>query len=201
MTDKITAAPAPEEIDAPTSAEHAGPTPAEAPKPTSGRPDYDARLSMNMLMAGEPWFLVKGHDPAFAAAVRAYAAEIHRLSGPLENVESALQLADKGERFQPKRMPDSVRDDENERKQLRYQLSQRLRFTGITGRAPELIEAAQCAAFTLEKAIEQFEHYEAVHAAKGTDDGDAKARTNAVWAANCKAASVPLRAALKAGGA
>jgi hypothetical protein len=136
MIDPITAIPAPEEIDAPTSAAHPGPTPPAAPAPTSGRDDYDAAVKMNMLMPGEPWFLVKGHDPAFAAAVRAYAAEIHRLGGPLENVESALQLADKGERFEPKRMPDSVREHDHERKQLRYQLSQRLRFTSLVAQLP-----------------------------------------------------------------
>lgn len=130
MTDPIVTESAPEEIDAASSAEHPGPAPVQAPKPTSGRADLDQRVRLNMLEAGEPYLLVFGHDEGFEAACRGYAADIYAKGGPRENVESMLQLADKGAAFGPKRLPNSDNWTPAEQKQLRYQLTQRLRFVG-----------------------------------------------------------------------
>lgn len=51
-----------------------------------------------------------------------------------------------------------------------------------------LIAAAPDMAEALRKAAAQFRLYERLHAAKGTPDGNEKARTNAVMAAECEAA-------------
>lgn len=139
MTDPLVIRPAPEEVDAASSVEHPGPAPVYAPTPkaTFGRDDYDAGVRLE---PGEIGLVIKGHDPSFEAAARAYAADSYKRGGPRENVEAVLQMAEQAA-LQEKRLPNSSHLSEADKGRLRYRLSQRVRFVGpdsiLLGLAPD----------------------------------------------------------------
>lgn len=93
--------------------------------PDAGRSDYNSFAHFTHLEPGEPYFLVRGRDPASADTGRYWASRALDLGAPVAVVEQALQQADAMAAYPEKRVPQASRLSEAEAAQLEYQFSRR----------------------------------------------------------------------------
>lgn len=111
----------------------------------AGRPDLDRLVRAQHIPTDEPVFLLRGRDPAAAAAVRAWAVAYYALGGWHAVIEEALQQADRLEAWADKQLPAADHLAEHERKQLEYQFSRR------AWRATQTLPPTQAALLLAEK--------------------------------------------------
>jgi hypothetical protein len=117
--------------------------------PESGRDDYDRLIRFSQLEPGEPYFFIRGRDKVAGAAVRAWAAIASRAGAPPAIVESALQQADRLDRWPTKQLPDADHLSQAERLDLEHQLQRRAwnhRIAHAPNEAVVLAEARGAAA-------------------------------------------------------